>query len=43
MEHPAPTYTFLVGTYTDQADQGINLLKFDPAANLLEVEVSPPV
>jgi len=39
MEHPAPTYTFLVGTYTDQADQGINLLKFDPAANLLEVEV----
>jgi 6-phosphogluconolactonase len=39
MENHSCTYSFLVGTYTDKISQGINLLKFDAAANLLEVEL----
>ncbi len=38
MENPSEPYTFLVGTYTDQADQGINLLEFDPAQGLLTIK-----
>lgn len=36
------TYSFLVGTYTDQADQGINQLDFTPSDNKLEVRTVFP-
>jgi 6-phosphogluconolactonase (cycloisomerase 2 family) len=38
MTTPSPIYSFLVGTYTDSTNQGINLLKFAPEDNLLTVE-----
>src|SRR5690606_25041808 len=31
------TYHFLLGTYTDTSNQGINILEFDPEANKLEI------
>lgn len=39
MTEPAITYSFLVGTYTDSASQGINELTFTPAENRLEVSL----
>ena len=37
---PAPTsYSFLVGTYTDSAHQGIQELYFSPSENKFEVEI----
>lgn len=39
MTEPAMTYSFLVGTYTDSASQGINELTFSPAENKLEVKL----
>lgn len=36
------TYSFLVGTYTDDAKQGINQLDFTPETNNLEVRVIFP-
>jgi len=38
MTIPSPIYSFLVGTYTDSTNQGINLLKFNPENNSLTVE-----
>ncbi len=38
MTNSSPVYSFLVGTYTDGTDQGINLLKFAPADSSLTVE-----
>ncbi len=35
---PAVTYNFLVGTYTDSLNHGINFLSFSPAENLMTVE-----
>ncbi|MBN7812798.1 lactonase family protein [Algoriphagus sp. H41] len=34
----APSYDFLVGTYTDSLNHGINFLSFSPAENLMTVE-----
>lgn len=42
MTKPAMTYSFLVGTYTDSASQGINELTFSPAENKLEVKLVAP-
>ena len=39
MTEPAMTYSFLVGTYTDSASQGINELTFSPAENKLEIKL----
>ena len=39
LTEPAMTYSFLVGTYTDSASQGINELTFSPAENTLEVNL----
>ncbi|MEN2281189.1 lactonase family protein [Algoriphagus sp. SE2] len=36
------TYTFIVGTYTDSSNQGINLLRFNPEENLLEIKLLAP-
>jgi 6-phosphogluconolactonase (cycloisomerase 2 family) len=38
MTPSSPIYSFLVGTYTDSTNQGINLLKFAPENNSLTVE-----
>jgi 6-phosphogluconolactonase len=38
MTIPSPIYSFLVGTYTDSTNHGINLLKFNPGNNSLTVE-----
>ncbi|WP_243431413.1 lactonase family protein [Algoriphagus lutimaris] len=42
MDKSENTYTFLIGTYTDSADQGINLLKFNPSKDILEVTLLTP-
>ncbi|WP_075352088.1 lactonase family protein [Algoriphagus marinus] len=42
METPSKAYSFLVGTYTDQEDQGINLVRFNPDSNLFEVKLIAP-
>lgn len=42
MDQPSNNYTFLVGTYTDSVDQGINLLKFNPSKDILEVTLLAP-
>ena len=39
MTEPAMTYSFLVGSYTDSASQGINELTFSPAKNKLEIKL----
>lgn len=36
------TYSFLVGTYTDSEEQGINILKFNPSENQFEVTLLAP-
>lgn len=36
------TYSFLVGTYTDNEDQGIGLLDFDPENNLIQTKIIAP-
>jgi len=36
------TYSFLVGTYTDSSNQGINELTFSPSENKLEVNLIGP-
>lgn len=38
MTSSSPVYSFLVGTYTDSTNQGINLLKFAPEDSSLTVE-----
>jgi 6-phosphogluconolactonase (cycloisomerase 2 family) len=38
MNSSSPVYSFLVGTYTDSTNQGINLLKFAPEDSSLTVE-----
>ncbi|MFT5774037.1 MAG: 6-phosphogluconolactonase (cycloisomerase 2 family), partial [Algoriphagus sp.] len=38
MTTSSPIYSFLIGTYTDSTNQGINLLKFAPENNSLTVE-----
>ncbi|WP_296699996.1 lactonase family protein [Algoriphagus sp.] len=42
MSQKSESYTFIVGTYTDSLEQGINLLKFNPDANLFEVKLLAP-
>ncbi|WP_157243345.1 lactonase family protein [Algoriphagus resistens] len=42
MTVPSVTYSFLVGTYTDEANQGINQLDFTPSENKLEVQTIFP-
>lgn len=42
MDQSETTYTFLIGTYTDASDQGINLLKFNPEKDILEVTLLAP-
>ncbi|MBN7817630.1 lactonase family protein [Algoriphagus pacificus] len=42
MPQETQTYSFLVGTYTDTVDQGINFLKFNPEENLFEVQLLAP-
>ncbi|UZD22994.1 lactonase family protein [Algoriphagus halophytocola] len=42
VKEPTKTYSFLVGTYTDDPNQGINQLDFTPATNSLEVRVIYP-
>lgn len=36
------TYSFIVGTYTDDADQGLNQLDFTPSENKLEIRTIFP-
>jgi 6-phosphogluconolactonase len=38
MNTSLPLYSFLIGTYTDSTNQGINLLKFAPENNSLTVQ-----
>ena len=38
MNTSSPGYTFLVGTYTDNASQGINLVEFIPERQSLTAE-----
>lgn len=42
MTETSTTYSFLVGTYTDEASQGINQLDFTPAENKLEIQTIYP-
>lgn len=42
MTENSVTYSFLVGTYTDRANQGINQLDFTPSENKLEVRTVFP-
>lgn len=42
MNQESETYTFIVGTYTDSSEQGINLLKFNPEENIFEVTLLAP-
>lgn len=42
MSQESKSYTFIVGTYTDSAEQGINLLRFNPEESLLEVKLLAP-
>jgi len=42
MSKESKTYTFIVGTYTDSSEQGINLLRFNPEENLIEIKLLAP-
>jgi 6-phosphogluconolactonase (cycloisomerase 2 family) len=42
MTQASTTYSFLVGTYTDEVSQGLNQLDFTPAENKLEIRTIFP-